>query len=340
LQEHNPRESSRLKRIVLIGDHNQLPPIIKNIAFQKFSHLDRSLFTRFVRLGIPTVELDSQGRARPSISALYNWRYKVLKDLPVVIHSEEYQLANAGIIFDYQLIDVEDYAGNGEMQPSPFYYQNLGEAEYIVAFYMYLRLIGYPSNRITILTTYRGQKHLIRDILNVRCPNGSYYGKPKLTTVDRYQGQQNDVVLLSLVRTRAVGHIRDIRRLVVAMSRARLGLYVFCRKSLFENCYELTPTFSKLIQRPSKLQLVENETYPTTRKLTDPVQPFEVQDVVHMGQLVKVLEQNSREKIMEAVARIEAEKSADTEMEETTIDSGLQEEIVVSTKQTQSGNSV
>jgi len=59
-----------------------------------------------------------------------------------------------------------------------------------------------------------------------------------------------------------------------------------------------------------------------------------------MGQLVKVLEQNSREKIMEAVARIEAEKSADTEMEETTIDSGLQEEIVVSTKQTQSGNSV
>ena len=39
-----------------------------------------------------------------------------------------------------------------------------------------------------------------------------------------------------MVRTQAVGHIRDVRRLVVAMSRARLGLYVFCRKSLFENC--------------------------------------------------------------------------------------------------------
>ncbi|CAN0444221.1 unnamed protein product, partial [Hapterophycus canaliculatus] len=45
----------------------------------------------------------------------------------------------------------------------------------------------------------------------------------------RYQGQQNDYVLLSLVRTRTVGHVRDVRRLVVALSRARLGLYVFCR---------------------------------------------------------------------------------------------------------------
>lgn len=36
---------------------------------------------------------------------------------------------------------------------------------------------------------------------------------------------------------------RDVRRLVVAMSRARLGLYIFGRVSLFQNCYELSPTF-------------------------------------------------------------------------------------------------
>ena len=50
-------------------------------------------------------------------------------------------------------------------------------------------------------------------------------------------------MLLSLVRTRIVGHLRDVRRLVVAMSRARLGLYVFGRKELFGNCYELQATF-------------------------------------------------------------------------------------------------
>lgn len=108
----------------------------------------------------------------------------------------------------------------------------------------------------------------MRDIIQSRCAN-SWYGKPyKITTVDRYQGQQNDYILLSLVRTKSVGHLRDIRRLIVAMSRARFGLYIFCRKSLFENCYELTPSFSKLVERPSKLQLIEQELYPTKRKVS------------------------------------------------------------------------
>ena len=52
--------SKKLKRVVLIGDHNQLPPVVKNLSFQKYAHLDQSLFTRFVRLGIPYVELDAQ----------------------------------------------------------------------------------------------------------------------------------------------------------------------------------------------------------------------------------------------------------------------------------------
>ncbi len=51
---------SRLKRVVLIGDHHQLPPVVKNQAFQKYSHLDQSLFTRFIRLGTPYVQLNAQ----------------------------------------------------------------------------------------------------------------------------------------------------------------------------------------------------------------------------------------------------------------------------------------
>lgn len=77
----------------------------------------------------------------------------------------------------------------------------------------------------------------------------------QVQTVDKYQGQQNDYILLSLVRTRAVGHLRDARRLVVAMSRSRLGLYIFGRQALFANCFELQPTFQKLLQRPTQLAL-------------------------------------------------------------------------------------
>src|SRR5699024_9693905 len=49
---------NRLKRWIMIGDHLQLPPVIKNMSFQKFSNMEQSLFTRFVRLGVPTIYLD------------------------------------------------------------------------------------------------------------------------------------------------------------------------------------------------------------------------------------------------------------------------------------------
>ena len=85
--------------------------------------------------------------------------------------------------------------------------------------------------------------------------------------MDKYQGQQNDYILLSLVRTHNIGHLRDVRRLVVAMSRARLGLYVFARVNLFKNCFELTPAFNLLCSRPvDGLHLCPNEVYPTSRQ--------------------------------------------------------------------------
>ena len=59
---------NRLKRVVLIGDHHQLPPVVKNLAFQKYCNMDQSLFARFVRLGNPTIQLNAQGRARPKLA--------------------------------------------------------------------------------------------------------------------------------------------------------------------------------------------------------------------------------------------------------------------------------
>ncbi|XP_037949503.1 RNA helicase aquarius [Teleopsis dalmanni] len=268
----NPLDGfNRLKRWIMIGDHHQLPPVIKNMAFQKFSNMEQSLFTRLVRLGVPTVDLDGQGRARSSICSLYKWRYKKLDDLVHIFERDEYRKANSGFLYDYQLIDVDE--PNGETEPNPYFYQNLGEAEYIVAVYMYMRLLGYPADKISILTTYNGQKHLIRDVINVRCGNNPLIGWPyKITTVDKYQGQQNDYILISLVRTKAVGHLRDVRRLVVAMSRARLGLYIFGRVALFRNCFELQKTFKLLTERPLKLQLLAGETYPTERLVSDSVE--------------------------------------------------------------------
>ncbi|XP_030764098.1 RNA helicase aquarius [Sitophilus oryzae] len=286
----NPQDGyNRLKRWIMIGDHHQLPPVIKNMAFQKYSNMEQSLFTRLVRLGVPTVDLDGQGRARSSICNLYKWRYKHLGNLKHVETWPEYQRANAGFEFDFQLIDVQDFNGVGESEPNPYFYQNLAEAEYCVAVFMFMRLIGYPASKITILSTYNGQKHLIRDVINARCANNPLIGRPhKVTTVDKYQGQQNDYILLSLVKTKAVGHIRDVRRLVVAMSRARLGLYIFARVSLFQNCFELTPAFEQLLKRTTKLHLILNELYPTQRYNNQKpnAQRMVVEDMTHMANFV------------------------------------------------------
>lgn len=112
------------------------------------------------------------------IASLYNWRYKKLGSLSHVMVHPEYKKANAGFVFDYQLIDVQDFNGVGESEPNPFFYQNLGEAEYVVATFMYMRLLGYPAEKISILTTYNGQKHLIRDVIKQRCGRNQFIGTP------------------------------------------------------------------------------------------------------------------------------------------------------------------
>jgi intron-binding protein aquarius len=268
LQNPDHNGNNRLKRWIMIGDHNQLPPIIKNVTFQKYSNMEQSLFTRFVKLGIPTVDLDAQGRCRPTLCDLFRWRYKNLGDLVHVNEQPEFKSANAGFVYDYQLVNVGDFNGQGESEPQPFFYQNVAEAEYIVAVYMYMRMIGYSSEAVTILSTYNGQKQLIRDILRKRCAKNPLIGMPKhVTTVDKFQGSQNDIILLSLVKTKNIGHLRDVRRLIVAMSRARLGLFIFARVQLFKSCFELTPVFNILLKRPSKLQLVTNELYPCQREV-------------------------------------------------------------------------
>lgn len=277
-----------LKRIVLVGDHLQNSPIVQNMALRQYANFEQSLFLRLVRLGVPTVQLDQQGRCRPSIANLFKWRYQNLGNLPHLTQLPEFAFSNAGFRWDYQFIDVPDYQGHGEREPTPHFIQNLGEAEYAVALYQYMRLLGYPAQRISILATYAGQRALIQDVLAHRCKDKRLFGSPRIvTTVDKYQGEQNDYVIVSMTRTKTVGYLRDIRRLTVALSRARLGLYILGRKDLFESCFEMKPAMDLLLQRPSKLVLTTGEMFPTQRPLEDePESTTEMDGVEHLGQYV------------------------------------------------------
>lgn len=48
----------------------------------------------------------------------------------------------------------------------------------MVAVFMFMRLVGWPARRISILTTYNGQKHLIRDVITKRCADNPLIGTP------------------------------------------------------------------------------------------------------------------------------------------------------------------
>ena len=69
------------------------------------------------------------------------------------------------------------------------------------------------------------------------------------------------------MRTKTVGHIRDVRRLIVAMSRARLGLYIFGRIGLFQNCFELGPSLRLLTARPTQLMVAPDEVIKASNKI-------------------------------------------------------------------------
>lgn len=283
-----------LKRVVLVGDHFQNSPIIQSRALRDYCNLDQSMFLRLVRLGVPTITLDKQGRARPSLAELVHWRYLTLGNLPNVLTEKEFLTANAGFRYEYQFVDVPDYAADehakpqGETEPSPYFFQNLGEAEYAVAIYQYMRLLSYPAERITILAAYAGQRALIRDVLNHRCRGNALFGLPRVvSTVDKYQGEQNDYVILSLVRTKRPGYLRDLRRLTVALSRARLGLYVLGRRDLFESVYELRDAFERLFERGTgKLEVVTGEMLPAQRMVEDEAESVVMEGVQHLGQYV------------------------------------------------------
>ena len=113
---------------------------------------------------------------------------------------------------------------------------NEHEAKFLVALCRYLLQQGYKADQITLLTTYTRQMYAIRDCLqeedaireSLRAENDPSVGCVRVTTVDNFQGEENDIILLSLVRSNKdekVGFIKIVNRACVALSRARKGFY-------------------------------------------------------------------------------------------------------------------
>lgn len=217
-----------VQQLILVGDHQQLAPKcdIQWLGEAPFN-LNVSLFQRLVNLDMPFVMLNQQRRMKPELRQILNPFYPDLVDHPSV------QSINArpdipGM--DGKNCWLFDHTWPEDMT-SDFSKFNEQEAEMITHFFAYLVSNCTPAEKITVLTFYKGQRKLLLNKLK-RHPSimGSTFN---VCTVDSYQGEENDVILLSLVRSPqpdrsyAVGFLEDERRAVVAISRARRGFYIF-----------------------------------------------------------------------------------------------------------------
>ena len=208
-----------IEQLILVGDHQQLAPKcdIKWLGSEPYN-LDVSLFQRMVNLGKPFTMLKLQRRMKPELRMILSPFYPRLEDHPLVANRPDVPgMGGQNCWFLHHDWPEETTADHSRC--------NDQEADMITGFFSYLVANDVPSDKITVLTFYTGQQKTIYTKLR---KHGSLVGSAlKVCTVDSYQGEENDIILLSLVRSAGVGFLEDQRRAMVAISRARRGLYVF-----------------------------------------------------------------------------------------------------------------
>ena len=219
-------------RVILAGDHCQLPPTVKSIMALK-GGLGKTLMERIVENKPETVTLlKMQYRMNEQIMKFSSeWFYNgMVESAPMVSHRG---------ILDYDIpmmwIDTAECDGKEEFVGENFGRINRAEAELTLqTLQQYLEKIGKQrileeSIDVGIISPYRAQVQLLRKELRKREFFRPYRHLLTVNTVDGFQGQERDIILISLVRSNDggdIGFLRDLRRMNVAITRARMKLII------------------------------------------------------------------------------------------------------------------
>ena len=234
----------RVSRVVLAGDHCQLPPTVKSIAALK-AGLGKTLMERIVETHPEVVDLlKIQYRMNDDIMRFSsNWFYQGLvesapdvkyrsildMDIPMtwIDTSEMRNERNERNDGTADVLFKEESSGESRV--------NKAEAELtLLALQLYFEKIGKQrllDERIDvgIISPYRAQVQLLRRLLMKREFFKPFRRYISVNTVDGFQGQERDIIVISMVRANddgQIGFLRDLRRMNVAMTRARMKLII------------------------------------------------------------------------------------------------------------------
>ncbi|KAK8151607.1 P-loop containing nucleoside triphosphate hydrolase protein [Phyllosticta citribraziliensis] len=271
------------KHLILIGDHKQLRPKVNNFALTVERgdgyDLNRSLFERLILAGFPHTTLSSQHRMHPEISKLVrHLTYPNLRDAPRTSNRPPLRGLQDRVIFlnHSHLEDSENRTGERREEGSSVSKKNDYEADMVLRIVRYLGQQGYGTGEQVVLTPYLGQLALLRDklsqendpVLNdldsfdlvkagliARETGAHSRRKIKLSTIDNYQGEESDVVIVSMTRANSngdIGFMKSPERVNVLLSRARNGLIIIGNSKTFLSSKQGKETWAPLLDFMSK----------------------------------------------------------------------------------------
>ena len=260
--------SSGSKRLIMIGDHKQLRPKCQHYPLTVESgrgfDLNRSLFERLA-LTMPISTLSVQHRMHPDISGIPKLvTYSDLQDAPSVCkHPHPKGLQSRIVLIDHAV--PEDQENNGSDSIESVSRTNGHEVGMVVATVRYLFQQGYKASDLVVLTPYLGQMTKLhnalavefevyvndRDLAEARDRLGDSEGlsrrkeevppgKPlvRVATIDNYQGEEANIVIVSLVRSNPngiIGFLKEPERVNVMLSRARDCEIIIGNRKTFES---------------------------------------------------------------------------------------------------------
>ena len=220
---------SSVQQLILIGDHKQLQPKITYFDLEKTYNLHVSLFERLAMNGLPIATLEVQHRMRPEIASIVgNHIYERLHNHESVLNYEFIKGVSKNLFFvSHNYPEKKNPVGDQRS------HANMFEADYIVALTRYFLKQGYDQSEITILTMYRGQLFEIRQKMRK-----DEFDGVRVAAVDDFQGEENDIIILSLVRSNdegKIGFLKVENRVCVSLSRAKKGMFVIGNLSMLRD---------------------------------------------------------------------------------------------------------
>ncbi len=236
----------KAERVVMAGDHNQLPPTIKSYEAAK-AGLEITLFEKAIKRNNADVMLQEQYRMN-----------ELIMNFPSKFFYDNNLIANDSVIhhkiFETDTpIEFIDTAGTGyEEKIDSETKSTYNQDEVILLFKHFKQYISeIQANNETenvksigIISPYRAQVVRLKQHLDEFSDiNDEIKAKISVNTIDAFQGQEKDIIYISLVRSNEkseIGFLSDIRRMNVAMTRARKKLVIIgdtatiCRNDFYD----------------------------------------------------------------------------------------------------------